>query len=57
MAAGAWADARDAASLLAGFVNKQHQLLPMTYFTLHVCGALMVAGNLSLSLAGSCLHS
>lgn len=50
---GAWADAGDAASLLPGFVNKQHEFLSVTYFTLHVCGALMVAGNLALSLAGS----
>lgn len=50
-------DARDAASLLPGFVNKQYQLLSMTYFTPHVCGAFVVAGNLSLSLVGSCLHS
>lgn len=41
--------------LIPGFVTKQHQLLSMTYFTLHMCGALVVAGNLPLSLAAFCL--
>lgn len=43
--------------LITRLWNKQHQLLSVTYFTLRVWGAFVVAGDLSLSLAGSCLHS